>query len=237
MPDHQLSVPSQAKRATAPANPGVLDTPSITLNHLFDVNPNPKRELFGHIAELARPLGHAHRLELLEHFGQGERSVEALSQRTGLTLANASRHLQSLRRCGLVRSRRNGKRIIYSLTEGPLLDALAGLHRLAERNMVEVREIIATYFDKRDELDPISRDEVMKRLRDESVVLLDVRPQDEFSLGHLPGALNTPLADLERQLRTGPLTRKSSHTVVGRIVCSHSRRSPRCEAGASKRGD
>jgi rhodanese-related sulfurtransferase len=104
--------------------------------------------------------------------------------------------------------------------------------------MVEVREIIATYFDKRDELDPISRDEVMKRLRDESVVLLDVRPQDEFSLGHLPRALNTPLADLERQLRTGPLTRKSSHTVVGRIVCSHSRRSPRCEeVVASKCGD
>lgn len=161
---------------------------------------NPKRELFGHIAELARTLGHVHRLELLEHLGQGERSVEALSQRTGLTLANASQHLQSLRRCGLVRSRRDGKRIIYSLTEGPLLDALAGLHRLAERNMVEVREIIATYFDKRDELDPISRDELMKRLRDKSIVLLDIRPPDEFRLGHLPGALNTPLADLERQL-------------------------------------
>lgn len=165
---------------------------------------NPKREVFGHIAELARTLGHAHRLELLEHLGQGERSVDALSQRTGLTLANASQHLQSLRRCGLVRSRRDGKRMIYSLTEGPLLAALAGLHRLAERNMVEVREIIATYFDKRDELDPISRDELMERLGDGSVVLLDVRPEDEFSLGHLPGAVNAPLADLERQLSELP---------------------------------
>lgn len=165
---------------------------------------NPKRRLFEQLAELARTLGHAHRLELLEHLAQGERAVEGLAERTGLTLANASQHLQHLRRLGLVASRRDGKRVLYRLGDGPILDILAALRRLAEHNMAEVREIVGAYFGRLDALEAVPRDELARRLHEGGVVILDVRPEDEFGMGHLPGALNIPLAHLERRLSELP---------------------------------
>jgi rhodanese-related sulfurtransferase/DNA-binding transcriptional ArsR family regulator len=161
---------------------------------------NPKQRLFERFAELARILGHAHRLELLEHLAQGERAVEVLAERTGLSIANASQHLQHLRRGGFVVSRRDGKRVLYRLADGPTLNAIAALRQLAEHNLAEVREIVSAYFDRLDSLEPVSRDELARRLRDGSVTLLDVRPRDEFELGHLPGALNIPLSELDRCL-------------------------------------
>ena len=83
---------------------------------------NPKKQIFEQFAELAKALGHAHRLELLEHVSQGERSVERLAQLTGLSIANASQHLQNLRRGGFVRSRRDGKHVLYRLGDGPILE-------------------------------------------------------------------------------------------------------------------
>ncbi|MEO3432355.1 metalloregulator ArsR/SmtB family transcription factor [Inquilinus sp. CAU 1745] len=161
---------------------------------------NPKRQIFEHLAELARTLGHTHRLELVEHLAQGERSVEALAQLTGLTVANASQHLQHLRRHGFAQTRRDGKRVLYRLGEGPILDVLAAFRRLAEHNVAEVREVVTAYFDRLDSFEAISREELAQRLQERSITLLDVRPQDEFALGHLPGALNIPLADLQQRL-------------------------------------
>src|SRR5258708_29448342 len=161
---------------------------------------SPKTEIFEQFAELARVLGHGNRLELLEHAAQGERSVERLAKLTGLSLANASQHLQVLRRAGFVRSRRDGKRILYRLGDGPVIELLGALRRYAEHSRAEVRGIVAAYFNKRDSLEPVSREALLERLDDGSVLLLDVRPEDEFALGHLPGALNIPFADLERRL-------------------------------------
>ena len=163
-----------------------------------------KSQLIEEFADLARVLGHAHRLELLEHVSQGERSVERLAQLTGLSIANASQHLQQLRRGGFVRSRRDGKRVLYKLGDGPILALLSALRCYAERNRAEVREIVADYFDQLDKLEPVSREELLGRLQDGSVTLLDVRPGDEFALGHLPGALNVPLDELERRLSELP---------------------------------
>ena len=165
---------------------------------------SPKTELFEQFAELARVLGHGNRLELLEHAAQGERSVERLAQLTGLSLANASQHLQVLRRAGFVRSRRDGKRMLYRLGDGPVIELLGALRRYAEHGRAEVRGIVSDYFNRLDSLDPVSREALVKRLDDGSVVLLDVRPEDEFALGHLPGALNIPFADLERRLAELP---------------------------------
>ena len=165
---------------------------------------SPKTELFEQFAELARVLGHGNRLELLEHAAQGERSVERLPQLTGLSLANASQHLQVLRRAGFVRSRRDGKRMLYRLGDGPVIELLGALRRYAEHGRAEVRGIVSDYFNRLDSLDPVSREALVKRLDDGSVVLLDVRPEDEFALGHLPGALNIPFADLERRLAELP---------------------------------
>ena len=165
---------------------------------------NPKTEIFEQFAELARVLGQGNRLELLEHAAQGERCVERLAQLTGLSLANASQHLQVLRRAGFVRSRRDGKRILYRLGDGPVIELLGALRRYAEHSRAEVRGIVTDYFNRLDSLEPVSREALVNRLDDGSVVLLDVRPEDEFALGHLPGALNIPFADLERRLAELP---------------------------------
>lgn len=164
----------------------------------------PKRLLFSHFAALARALGHEHRLELLEHLGQSELSVEQLSSATGLAFANVSQHLQLLRRNGLVEGRRAGKQIIYRLAEGPVVETIAALQTLAEHNLVAAQSVIATYFTKLDDLAPIDSDELMARLRDDTVTLIDVRPHSEYQAGHLPGARNVPLAELEAHIRDLP---------------------------------
>jgi ArsR family transcriptional regulator len=162
--------------------------------------PGPKQVLFEQFAMVAKTLGHAHRLELIEQLAQGERSVETLAQRTGLSVANASQHLQHLRRAGLIASRRDGKFVLYRLADEGVIDALAALRRLAERNVAEVARVVRSYFDSRDALEPVSRDELMRRLRAGSVTVLDVRPHDEFALGHIPGAVNVPLSTLSKHL-------------------------------------
>lgn len=161
---------------------------------------SPKLALFAQFADIAKTLGHAHRLDLLEHVAQGERSVETLAQRAGLSIANASQHLQQLRRAGLVTARRDGKFIYYRLTDNSVLDLLAALHQIAERNVAEVERILRSYFYNRDSLEPISRKELQHRLRKGSVTVLDVRPEDEFALGHVPGALSIPLGVLKKRL-------------------------------------
>jgi rhodanese-related sulfurtransferase/DNA-binding transcriptional ArsR family regulator len=158
---------------------------------------NPKRVLFVEFAAVAKCLAHAHRLELVEQLAQGERSVEILAAKTGLSIANASQHLQQMRRAGIVATRRDGKFVFYRLTDDSVLDLLAALRRIAERNIAEVERVIRTYFHDRDSLEPVSRNELLKQTRAGLVTVLDVRPSDEFNLGHLPGALNIPLRELE----------------------------------------
>jgi ArsR family transcriptional regulator len=163
-----------------------------------------KVQIFEQFAELARVLGHANRLELLEYAAQGERAVERLAQLTGLSVANASQHLQVLRRAGFVRARREGKQVLYRLGDGPVLELLGALRRYAEHSRAEMRGIVADYFERLDALEPVSRRELMQRLKDKSVLLLDVRPEDEFAQGHLPGALNVPLGQLGKRLSKLP---------------------------------
>ena len=161
---------------------------------------SPKLALFAQFAAVAKSLAHAHRLELLEQLAQGERSVEVLANRTGLSIANASQHLQQMRRAGLVANRRDGKFIYYRLADDAVLNLLAALRSIAERNIAEVERIVRSYFHDRDNLEPISREGLLERLRAGTVTVLDVRPGDEFALGHLPGAVNIPLCELEARL-------------------------------------
>lgn len=161
---------------------------------------NPKRALYAQFAIVAKAMAHEHRLELLELVAQGERSVEALSERSGLSIANASQHLQHLRRAGLVTARRQGKFVFYSLTDDTVLAMVAAMQKVAERNVGEVERILRSYFQERDDLEPVSRAELMRRIKQGLVTVLDVRPEDEFALGHLPGARNVPLSQLKREL-------------------------------------
>jgi ArsR family transcriptional regulator len=161
---------------------------------------SPKLALFSQFAAVAKSLGHAHRLELLEQLAQGERSVEVLADRTGLSIANASQHLQHMRRAGIVANRRDGKFVYYRLADAAILDLLAALRRIAEQNIAEVDRVIRGYFNERDSLEPMSREELLEQSRAGAVTVLDVRPPDEFALGHLPGAVNIPLRELEARL-------------------------------------
>jgi rhodanese-related sulfurtransferase/DNA-binding transcriptional ArsR family regulator len=161
---------------------------------------SPKQVLFGQFSVVAKCLSHPHRLELLEQLAQGERSVEVLSQKVGLSIANASQHLRSMLQSGLVTSTRKGKFVVYRLTDDAVLDLLSALRKIAERRSAEVAQLVRNYFDNLDSLEPVTRKEMMRRLRGGGVVVLDVRPEDEFSLGHLPGAVNIPLRELKTRL-------------------------------------
>ncbi len=169
---------------------------------------SPRHRLFTHFAAVARALGHEHRLELLHILGQGERSVEALAARSGQSFANTSQHLQHLRRAGLVEVRREGKHAVYRLADDAVLALLSALRRVAERNLAEVAQIIATYFADRTRLEAVSREELLARLEEGSIILLDVRPEDEYAAGHLPGALNLPLDRLDAAIATLPRDRE-----------------------------
>jgi ArsR family transcriptional regulator len=169
---------------------------------------SPKTALYDAFADVAKAIGHGHRLALLEHVGQGERPVEALAAVSGLSVANVSQHLQRLRRAGLVTSRREGKSIYYRLSHPAVLDLLAALYRVGENQAAEVQQVLGGYFHERDALDAVTRDELLQRLKDQSVTLLDVRPEDEFAMGHLTGAINIPLGELARKLRLLPKSKE-----------------------------
>ena len=159
------------------------------------------------LAEVAKALAHEHRIEIVEQLAQGPRSVDALATRVGLSVANASQHLQQLRRAGLVNSERDGKRVVYRLAddaETDIVGLVGGLRRVAEHTVAAMERVIGAYFRARDELEPVPASELVTRLREGTVVLLDVRPEDEYGLGHLPGALNIPLRELETRLAELP---------------------------------
>lgn len=160
----------------------------------------PKQAIYAEFAGVARAIGHPHRLEILEHLAQGERGVDSLSERIRLSVANTSQHLQQLRRAGLVTSRRDGKFILYRLADEMVLSLLSSLRQVAERNIAEVDRIVRGYFAGRDNMEPISRGELLERMRAGLVTVLDVRPADEFASSHLPGAMNIPLSEIEARL-------------------------------------
>ncbi len=165
-------------------------------------SPSPKLALFAQFALVARTLGHPQRLELIEQLGQGPRSVDLLADKLGIPTANVSQHLQTMRRAGLVAAERQGKFVVYRLADPAVLDVVAGLQRIAENNLAEVEKIVRGYFAQRDSLEPVSRQDLSARMQDGLVTVLDVRPEDEFALGHVPGAINIPVGKLEEQLAT-----------------------------------
>jgi ArsR family transcriptional regulator len=169
---------------------------------------NPKRAVFAGLAVMAQALANAYRIEIVELLGQGERTVEQVAQRLGLLFANASQHLRLMRQAGLLISRREGKNVYYGLRDPGVVDLLAGLGRLAEQNLADVRQVMADYFHERDALEPVSREELAARMRDGAVTVLDVRPEDEFAMGRLPGAVNIPLSAIEQRLAELPVDRE-----------------------------
>lgn len=164
---------------------------------------NPKKKLFEQFARVAKSLASPNRLELLETLAQGEKSVDALSQATGMSVANTSHHLQILRDSGLAESRKVGLQVIYRLSDDQIPVLLGCISRIAEKHLAEVERIVREHFDARDALTPVGRNDLMARVAEGSMVI-DVRPAAEYAAGHIPGAINIPVDELTQHLAALP---------------------------------
>lgn len=159
-----------------------------------------KKALFGQFVQIAKAMSSSNRLEMLEFLAQCEYSVEDLATVMGLSVANTSHHLQRLRHAGLVTTRKESQRVFYRLDGDDVLELMESLRGVAKRHLVEVDQLIDTYLTSKDDMEPVSRDELMRRAKEGSVTVLDVRPQSEYAAGHLPGAVNISLAKLKKHL-------------------------------------
>ena len=161
---------------------------------------NVKHDLFAQFARIGKALSNANRLEIIEYLAQGERSVDALAQVAGLSVANTSQHLQQLRQAGLVTLRKEGQRVYYRLSGEDVVVLLNGLRAVADRHLAEVTHLVTRFLDTKDKLEPVLAEELLARARAGEVTVLDVRPPEEFAAGHLAGAINIPLSELEARL-------------------------------------
>ncbi len=159
-----------------------------------------KQDLFAQFARVGKALSNANRLELIEFLAQGERSVDELAKVSGLSVANTSQHLQQLRLAGLVSSRKQGLNVFYRLSGDDVIGLLESVRGVAERHLAEVNHLVETYLTVKDKLEAVPAAELLERVRDGLVTVLDVRPPEEYAAGHVPGAINVPLSELEQHL-------------------------------------
>jgi len=161
---------------------------------------NFKTALFAQFAQVAKAMSSFNRLIIIEFLAQREHSVEDLANMMEISVANTSHHLQQLRHAGLVASRKEGQHVFYRLSGGDVVELMTSLRSVAERHSAEVDQLVNTYLTRKDNMEPISRDKLMERVKEGSVTVLDVRPPGEYAAGHLPGAINIPLAHLKKHL-------------------------------------
>jgi rhodanese-related sulfurtransferase/DNA-binding transcriptional ArsR family regulator len=163
-----------------------------------------KDSLYAQFARLGHALSTPKRLELLDLLAQGEKTVEQLAVQSATPLKNTSAHLRVLRQARLVETRRDSQRIWYRLADAEVAAFLLALQRLGRQRYGEVREVVQSYLERRDSLEPIRPDELRRRLAAGDVTLIDVRPSDEFAAGHIPGALSIPVDELAERARELP---------------------------------
>src|SRR5687768_11561556 len=163
-----------------------------------------KDRLYGQFARIGKALASPHRLELLELLAQGERTVDALATECGLSLANASQHLQTLRQAGLVETRKAGLYVHYRLADDSVYALTSALRTAAERRLAELDRLVRDHFGDRSDPEPVGMHELLRRARSGQVVVLDTRPAVEYAAGHIPGALSLPADELKQRLESLP---------------------------------
>lgn len=163
-----------------------------------------KDRLYGQFARIGKALASPHRLELLELLAQGERTVDSLASEIGLSLANASQHLQALRQASLVDSRKQGLYVYYRLADPAVCDLCRVIRTVAEHQLADLDRLVRAHFGDRVGDEAIGMEELLKRARSRDVVILDTRPSTEYAAGHIAGAISVPVDELQRRLRLLP---------------------------------
>jgi rhodanese-related sulfurtransferase len=168
-----------------------------------------KIELFDQFARVAQALASGRRVEIIDVLANGERSVEALARQVGMSVANTSRHLQVLKDAGLVAATRDGTRVRYRLASPVVFQFWVALRSLAAERLPGVQGLVEAYLGSREGLEALSADELLARLKaGEPLVIVDVRPIEEYRSAHLPGAKSIPLDELQQRLRELPRERQ-----------------------------
>jgi rhodanese-related sulfurtransferase len=167
-----------------------------------------KDRLFGQFARIGKALASPRRLEIVDLLAQGERTVEEIARETAMSVASASQHLQALKATRLVEARREGLYAHYRLADEDVFRTWQAVRALAESRLSEVDRVVAAYLEARDTLEAVDAKELMERLNDGSVVVLDVRPEEEYRAGHIPGAISVPVDALDAALQTLPRDRE-----------------------------
>jgi rhodanese-related sulfurtransferase/DNA-binding transcriptional ArsR family regulator len=167
-----------------------------------------KDRLYGQFARVGKALASPHRLELLELLAQGERTVDDLAHEVGMSMANASQHLQALRDAGLVESRKQGLFVRYRVADDSVVELSTAIRTVAERRLADLERVVRDHFGDRSDPEPVAMKELLARARSGKVVILDTRPAGEFAAGHIAGALSVPVDDLKRKLAELPKTKE-----------------------------
>jgi rhodanese-related sulfurtransferase/DNA-binding transcriptional ArsR family regulator len=163
-----------------------------------------KTELYQQFARVGKALSSPHRIEMMELLAQRERTVESLAEELGLSMGNASAHLQVLREARLVEARKEGLYVHYRVGDDVVLELLEKLRKVSETRLAEVDRLVTSFFGDRADMDAIGFDELKARLRSNAVILVDVRPAEEYAAGHIAGAVSIPHDELEDRLREIP---------------------------------
>ena len=163
-----------------------------------------KNGLYAEFAVLGKALANPHRLELLDLLAQGERSVEELAKEAALSLANASAHLQVLRQARLVEAEKRGLNVVYRLAAPEVFQLWRTLRDAGSARLAEINRLVENYFTDRDELEAVDKEELLRLLNDEGVIIIDTRPEIEYEQGHISSARSVPVENLRRRLAELP---------------------------------
>jgi rhodanese-related sulfurtransferase len=167
-----------------------------------------KDALYAQFARIGHALASPKRIELLDLLGQGEKTVEALAEYVATPVKNTSAHLRVLRQARLVETRRDGTYVFYRLADDDVFRLLRTLETLGHSRLADVQQVVQSYLDGHDALEPVTLQELRRLMREDDVTVVDVRPAEEYHAGHIPGALSMPVPELKRHLRELPKSRE-----------------------------
>lgn len=155
-----------------------------------------KEKVYTILSGLVKAMANPHRLEIIDLLGQSERSVEEIAAETGMSVANASQHLQILKQSNLVQIKRNGNFILYRLASDNVYRSWKNLRDIGMESLAELEKTVKDFRVKKSSFEPVRLEDLLSRMKTSSIILLDVRPEQEFKAGHIPNSINIPIDQL-----------------------------------------